>query len=423
MFASLHVLIAVWMVACPSAPPTDGIRFGMSICALDDVDGDGVRDFAVGAPAALRGPALAPKESVRAVPTVDHFRGLVFVFSGETLQPLWRIEGPADERLFGHTLRRLDGDVDGDGARELLVGCERSPFVYVVSPVSGEVLARVEGPAAPVEDVDGDGVAELAIQADGEVEIRSVGGERRESIPTDAGLTVVDAVGDLDGDGSIDLLLRRDQGDGSLLMRGEARRSVPLVQPRPFSEKHRLMATPLIASANGGFALSWFRPHTRSAASAVAVYNSLGEVDWTRPGPDGESEPDENFGWSLVSHVDVDGDGRRDVLLGAPSQTFSPSAAICLSGRTGETLWSSLGDPNDSGWWDHRGTSIAVMDDRDGDAIPEVMVGGCDLLWHGNVYWDGNLRILSGRDGEQLWDVRAFDLYEQLLGDDLRRKP
>ncbi|MEO0653116.1 MAG: integrin alpha, partial [Planctomycetota bacterium] len=140
--------------------PLQGDRFGDAVCAVPDVDGDGIGDYAVAAPE-------ASSTFLR--------EGRVELFSGATGATLWSVDGFGGR--FGSAIAGSE-DFDGDGAGDLLVG---APFelvsleafgagrVYRVSGTSGNVigsqagtqpLMRLGSAVASVGDVSGDGLAD-----------------------------------------------------------------------------------------------------------------------------------------------------------------------------------------------------------------------------------------------------------------------
>lgn len=43
------------------------------------------------------------------------------------------------------------------------------------------------------------------------------------------------------------------------------------------------------------------------------------------------------------------------------------------------------------------------LDDLDGDEARDILVGGCDSHFHGPIYREGAVWILSGSDGSVIW--------------------
>src|SRR5690349_769155 len=96
-----------------------GNRFGFAVVAAGDWNGDGVPDFAVGAPGdemflplPCPGPDPCPP---------DPASGRVFVFSGSDGALIRKITPPVEAIDFGYSLANL-GDVNGDGKPDLAVG-------------------------------------------------------------------------------------------------------------------------------------------------------------------------------------------------------------------------------------------------------------------------------------------------------------
>jgi len=106
----VHPLLPVLLA---TLAPQDGVRFGYSVCALSDVDGDGVQDFAVGAPYAS---------------TAREWDGMVLIFSGRSRSVIRSLAGSGERRWFGSSLRNV-GDVDDNGIDDLLVGLDGAPEV------------------------------------------------------------------------------------------------------------------------------------------------------------------------------------------------------------------------------------------------------------------------------------------------------
>ncbi len=150
------------------APSGDsaGDHFGFSVSGLDDVDGDQIADFAVGA--------------------VDDDNqggssGSVRVFSGATGNALYTVEGSEAEQLFGYSLTGLP-DLTGDGLGELGIGgpyvtklqMQKSGVAVVVNGATGIVLHAWSGWSARdafgsaiacAGDVNGDGTDDVIVGA------------------------------------------------------------------------------------------------------------------------------------------------------------------------------------------------------------------------------------------------------------------
>jgi hypothetical protein len=130
-------------------------HFGWVLAQLDDLDGDGMPEFAAGAHSFV---------------LPDGRFGFVALFSGRTGQRLRHWLPPPDRDYFGLAVAAA-GDADGDGFRDLAVMDATGAF-DVLSTSSGERLFAVPRPRGdfggvseflvPLGDVDGDGVGDIA---------------------------------------------------------------------------------------------------------------------------------------------------------------------------------------------------------------------------------------------------------------------
>lgn len=289
-------------------------RFGSSACALGDLDGDGLADLAVGAPA-------------------DGYGSLALLFleaDGGVRARTTVVDGPlnsvgiVEERdEFGTSVAPL-GDLDGDGVDELAVGAPfggrgREGAVWVLFPRRDGTLARaVEigrslngGPVllpnastygtalANLGDLDGDGVVDLAVGAPNPINQGSLLGrvdvlflaadgtvKATRTLPAPPGVTArgfyggsLAALGDLDGDGVTELAV------GSRLD-AEGGRDAGALWVLFLDPAGGVKRTQKICRVRGGF--------------------------------DGDAAPEDQLGTALAALGDVDGDGIPDLAVSAP---------------------------------------------------------------------------------------------------------
>jgi hypothetical protein len=117
-----------------------GEMFGFSLVTLDDIDGDGEPEIAVGSPGANG---------------EGHACGKVSVLSPRTGELVRKHYGTTDNTHFGTSICKL-GDLDDDGIDDYaasgvtarLAGNARTGYIQVFSGASGERLFEIESPSA-----------------------------------------------------------------------------------------------------------------------------------------------------------------------------------------------------------------------------------------------------------------------------------
>jgi hypothetical protein len=342
---------------------TSDAHFGIALSRVDDVDGDGCEDFAVGAEYELDG--------------LGNPTGAVSVFSGRTGALLSKVYGhvpPLTGWGFGHS---IDGkiDVDGDGFSDVLIGAPLEDVgganagrVCVFSPHLGQILYDLYG--SPGErfgdsvrslngDLDGDGVDDFAVGADGADTAYVFSGRTGAQIFKLTGQSgsgfgyCVGAAGKMDGDGLVDFLV---------------------------SSPFRLDSS--------GF------PTGRVSAFSGKNASKLWSVD-------GSSSVVSDFGLSLAHPNDLDGDGRGDCVVGAPWDDdlngVQTGSVTVISGKTGAVLYTLYGDA----LLDEFGYAVrGAGGDLDGDGVNDFLAAAPVYSRNGNG--SGYVRLFSGATGQEL---------------------
>jgi hypothetical protein len=351
--AGLPAYGQVLQIVSPNAGPAGS--FGDAVASIPDVNGDGTADFAIGAPGE----------------TVNGFvgSGRVYIYSGATGALLRHVSPPNDEtdQDFGECLAGV-ADLDGDGRGEILVGSpgadpDFSPNdagrAYLYSGATGMRLRTLASPTpmangsfgddvAAIDDLDGDGRGELIVGAPGETAAVVNSGKvyvfsgttgvllRTLSSPNpDFGGDFGDCVGavpDINGDAVADVLVGA-----------------------PFEN-------PLGAPADCGRAYAF----SGSTGILLRQFQSPGQ------------EVGGGFGEAVLGVPDFNGDGRGDVLIGAPRENPNNTPADCgrvqiYSGGTGTfvtRLIPPLQQPGGA-----FGFALGPVPDRTGDGRPEIIVG------------------------------------------------
>lgn len=334
-------------------------ELGHAVAILDDIDGDGVRELALGAPYAG-----------------DDGRGAVYVLSGADATVLAALEGAGPTAAFGSSLARI-GDVDGDGRADFAVG---SPL-YDDHLVPGVDIGRVDVYASRL------GTPHL---------FHLVGGESGDRF----GDRIADLEDDLDGDGRTEFLVASSFSDGPTLVNGGSVRVVSGAQGDLLFE---------VAGAGGEFACG---------LASVGDVDGDGMKDFAVGSPlaqngagaatgvvhvysgDGGAELLELVGWEVGSRFgaalgalgDTDGDGSIELAVGAPSESG-------MAEESGAVYVLSLGSTEFPrivrGSWasDHFGAALASIPSVDGDGARELIVGAPQFSGAGKA---GYVQLLSG---------------------------
>ena len=299
-------------------------EFGVSVAAIGDLNGDGVTDLAVGAHADNDGNAdggavyilfMNPAGTVKSAQKISSTAGSL----GVTMDT-------SDN--FGQSIANI-GDLDGDGVTDIAVG-------------------------AFVDDdgnTDGGAVYILFMNPDGTVKsnqkISSTAGGLGVTMDTDDQFGQdIASLGDLDGDGVTDLVVGAHQDDDGNTDGGAA--YILFMNPDGTVKSNQK-----ISSTAGNFGTTLVA--TDSFGYSVA---SLGDLD-------GDSVKDIVVGARLDNDGNTDG-GAVYILFMNPNGTVKSKQKISsTAGGLGVTM--------DTG--DQFGVSIASVGDLDGDGITDIAVG------------------------------------------------
>lgn len=394
-------------------------RLGSSVASAGDVNGDGLSDVIVG---------------VRGYSNGQLNEGRVLGFYGRTgplfTTPSWQVESDQVGALMGGSVASA-GDVNGDGYSDVLVGAASfDGFVSDEGRVSlfhggpaglaataawstnGQAVSSFGASVASAGDVNGDGFSDVVIGASehdngatdegravvflgfasglGPGTSWSVSGTQASAL---LGSSVASA-GDVNADGYSDVIVGAPQFDrggtdeGAVFIYFGSPTGVTSSTPSVTLEGTQASAFfgYSVASAgdvNGdGFgdviigAFGYDNPELNEGRAFVYLGDAvspLGLPPWTVE----SNQAGSNFGISVASAGDVNGDGYSDVIVGAPVfdvlLTDEGAAFVYLGSATGLTpqAWRTSSNQMQA----YFGTSVASAGDVNGDGFSDVIVG------------------------------------------------
>ena len=362
-----------------------GYHFGGSVSAgkikpgpVDDVNGDGIADFTVGASWASPG----GREQA----------GSAYVYSGADGSLLYQKDGAATGDFFGGSVS-IVGDVNEDGRADFIVGADfASPggkdlagSAYVYSGADGSLLYQKDGAATGdqlgtsvsiVGDVNRDGQADFI-----------VGGVR--AFGTGSASVYSGADGSVlyrkDGTATGDAFGSFVSGAGNVNRDGKA---------------------DFIVGANSA------SPGGKEFAGSVYVYSGAdGSLLYQKDG----AAADDQFGVSVSGAGDVNGDGKADFIVGAifasPGGKRFAGSAYVYSGADGSLLYQKDGAATGDGL----GGAVSGAGDVNRDGKADFIVGaegadpggkagaGSAYVYSGAKAGAGSAYVYSGADGSLLY--------------------
>lgn len=360
-------------------------RFGLSVALVGDINNDGTPDIAVGAPFQDTGPPLP--ESKGTPLNV----GKIFIFSGSDRSFVRGLDDPRFEQFSKFGRVAGIGDVNGDGVPDIFTSSYFTKVVvagveitgagqaFVFSGADGSVIRTLDDPTPQMlakfgcyvygpGDVNGDGVPDLITSAP----FKDIGGL------ADVGQAFIFS------------------GAGGSLMN-------TLINPTPLQGARFGLFIGNAGDVNGDSISDILLG--APGQDRVFVFSATdGSVIRTinHPFPQAQGI----FGRKLVGGKDVTGDGMPDILVSAPLQDVGGKTdqgqAYLFSGADG-SLIRTIDNPTPQAFAQF-GQALAMTEDVNGDGRPELVVGAPDQDV-GGIINVGQVFVFSGADGSLLYTL------------------
>lgn len=384
--SSLLLATPVWGATVYNPNPENSTTwFGTAGDVVGDVNADGVPDLAVGTPfqdSDFNGaPGFGPPQNV----------GKVYLLSGVDFRVLQTLNDPAFQKVnllkFGGQLGTSvanAGDIDGDGVPDVIAGAPHhtdtsaeafsAGEAFAFSGRDGSVLRTLRDPApeenarlgyavAGLSDVNGDGVRDILVGAPG----------KDTAAGADVGVAYIynGTSGNL-----IRTLNHPSQGGAET----DARFGFAVANA---GDLNRDGVSDILVGAPG-------------RSEVFAFSGGTGQLLFSILSPLPERIP--SFGYALAGGKDLDGDGIPDFVIGAPLFNRSQGAAYVFNGRDG-TLLRKLPFPRET--FARSGASLFLGSDVNGDGRADILAGAPDRDLNG-ITNAGEVRVFSGASGALL---------------------
>lgn len=327
-----------------------GDRLGLEMATLGDQNGDGISEFVISAPGFDPGGKA--------------YAGRIYIVNGAALNQYITIDGENAGDNFGDGLEVIP-DINGDGLKDIAVSSDVGDdgilpdcgILYLLDGKTGQELRRIYGVEANsrfgceithIGDLNSDGIEELLVGSKGaEVDLGN-------GLETDVGRAFV-----LDGDTGIPIHVV--SGESAFGYFGSAVSAAGDVNNDGVPDF-------IVASQEHT------EPSVGTECGAIFIYS--GATGFLLRKHVGEN-PEDKFGKSVWGNVDVNNDGRLDVIVGAHLKDENANdypGGIYVFSNNGDMILNYTG----KGYRERLGAEIEVTGDRDGDGYPEFLVCGPD---------------------------------------------
>jgi hypothetical protein len=389
-------------------------NFGWAVSKAGDVNGDGYSDVIIGAVANSTGGSAAGQAYI--------------YFGGSTMNNIAdvTVTGAAVDDLFGYSVSTA-GDVNADGYSDVIVGAlyndaggsdAGSAYIYFGSPAMNNIAdVTLTGVTADdlfgnsvstAGDVNGDGYTDVVIGAyqndaggsnAGRAYIYFGGPAMDNAVDltlTGAGVNdgfgySISTAGDVNGDGYSDIVVGTPSNDDGGLNAG---RAYVYFGGSLMDNIADVILTGAAVNDVFGYSVSTAGDVNGDGYSDIIVgspYNDAGGLDAGRVylytnSLSGADIPDEfftgivagdNFGWSVSTAGDVNGDGYIDMIVGANGNDVGGSGAGQAYIYFGGSGLDNIADVTLTGVaaGDGFGWSVSTAGDVNGDGYSDVIVG------------------------------------------------
>ncbi len=350
-----------------------GDQMGISVSGAGDIDQDGYADFLTGAPFAYYN---------------GQQTGLAHVYSGRDGSLIYSLHGTAAGDMFGTGVSYLS-DLDGDAVVDILIGAPQTlttllGYLQVFSGKTGQLVHTVQGwrayeqlgaYVANLGDVNADGVPDFA------------GGA-----PAFIGEIVV----------TVGTVLVCSGADGSIIydFRGDDRGGFGYYM-RNAGDVDKDGVSDIIAGAP-------FDSTTQIRSGMAVVYSGKdGSVIHKLYG----DHPYAHFGVSNDGLGDLDLDGYHDFVVGAYASNFAGpvfGSAWVYSGKDGTVLYGVHGDSSVEDF----GFALSSLRDINGDGFKDLVVGA--RFDNAAAPGAGTAHVFSGPTGNKLYEAWGSSTGDQL---------